>query len=87
MWLTRVSRISTHDCIVFDDGTAITRHQLEIAYDVSTFISEYCLPKHEKLEAVKLVSRDFFTMFSIGSVHTCNKYLNNLIILSLYIVL
>ncbi|KAI5644810.1 ligand-binding domain of nuclear hormone receptor domain-containing protein [Phthorimaea operculella] len=33
VWLTRVTRLSTSDCIVFDDGTAIAQNQLDIVYD------------------------------------------------------
>ncbi|XP_063546645.1 ecdysone-induced protein 78C isoform X2 [Cydia strobilella] len=35
VWLSRVTRLSTPDCIVFDDGTTITQSQLDIVYDVS----------------------------------------------------
>ncbi|XP_063634132.1 ecdysone-induced protein 78C isoform X1 [Cydia splendana] len=35
VWLSRVTRLSTPDCIVFDDGTTITQSQLDIVYDVA----------------------------------------------------
>ncbi|CAH2985643.1 unnamed protein product [Chilo suppressalis] len=33
VWLTRVTRLSTPECVVFDDGTTLTRKQLEVIYD------------------------------------------------------
>ncbi|KAL0902787.1 hypothetical protein ABMA27_000586 [Loxostege sticticalis] len=33
VWLTRVTRLSTAECIVFDDGTTLSVQQLEIVYD------------------------------------------------------
>ncbi|KAI8430507.1 hypothetical protein MSG28_000755 [Choristoneura fumiferana] len=39
VWLTRATRLSSADGIVFDDGTIITHSQLEIVYDVITAAS------------------------------------------------
>lgn len=35
VWLTRITRLSTPECIVFEDGTVITNHQISILYDPS----------------------------------------------------
>ncbi|KAJ0183604.1 hypothetical protein K1T71_000027 [Dendrolimus kikuchii] len=34
VWLTRITRLSTPECIVFDDGTAISLSQLAVMYDM-----------------------------------------------------
>lgn len=43
VWLTRVTRLSSPDRIVFDDGTAFTLSQLVIIYDVSILIYHYSI--------------------------------------------
>ncbi|CAB3258860.1 unnamed protein product [Arctia plantaginis] len=43
IWLTRITRLSTPECIVFDDGTAFTHNQLTILYDAqfATAVMKY----------------------------------------------
>lgn len=42
VWLSHVSKTTTDSSLTFDDGTFITRQQLETMYDVSIFIYILC---------------------------------------------
>ena len=35
VWLAQIARLTSSQSMIFDDGTLVTRQQLEIMYDVS----------------------------------------------------
>ncbi|RZC32339.1 Hormone recep domain containing protein, partial [Asbolus verrucosus] len=37
IWLSHVARLTTNSLMMFDDGTTVTRQQLEVMYDVSSW--------------------------------------------------
>lgn len=37
IWLAHIARTTTSHQLLFDDGTTVTRHQMDIMYDVSQF--------------------------------------------------
>lgn len=39
IWLSHIARLTTNTSLMFDDGTSVTRQQLEIMYDVCTYHS------------------------------------------------
>lgn len=43
VWLTHVTRFTSSQSMVFDDGTTVTRQQLEIMYDVSDIFQNLLL--------------------------------------------
>lgn len=44
LWLSHIAKTTTDTSLTFDDGTYLTRQQLEIMYDVS-LIQWFCLTK------------------------------------------
>lgn len=38
VWLTHVAKFTNSQTMIFDDGTAVSRQQLEVMYDVSCII-------------------------------------------------
>lgn len=38
IWLSHIARLTSNTSLMFDDGTSVTRQQLEIMYDVSSCI-------------------------------------------------
>lgn len=41
IWLSHIARLTTSTCMVFDDGTVVTKQQLETMYDVSVSMNLY----------------------------------------------
>lgn len=46
IWLSHISRLTSNTCMMFDDGTVVTKQQLEIMYDVSKIQNHYVLLKN-----------------------------------------
>lgn len=68
IWLTHISRLINDQTITFDDGTCLTRQQLEILYDVSiNFIfSNNNFRRHSSRNSLRLDSLRFCRLWPLG---------------------